>query len=135
MGKVPSARGRPPVTRSGGPSPPFWVIDEETPVRKLMSATLRQNDYAVEEVGSHQQALEALSLRAFDLVISDLRLSGVDPLEVLQSVKRLSPETEVVVMAASSTMEKGLPAIGGGPYDYLKKPFQPQELILVARPP
>jgi len=133
MRKVPSARGRPPVRRSGSPSPSILVIDEETAVRKLMSATLRQNDYAVEDVGSHQQALEALSLRAFDLVISDLRLSGVDPLEVLQSVKRLSPETEVVVMTASSTMEKGLQAIGGGAYDYLTKPFQPQELILVAR--
>ena len=74
-----------------------------------------------------------LEQKPFDLVITDLRMSGMDGIQVLEKVKEMSPDTEVVVMTAYGTIEGAVAAIKGGAYDYLTKPFQPEELTLVAR--
>jgi DNA-binding NtrC family response regulator len=98
-----------------------------------MLNTFRRDGYEAQAVENGEQALEILAHRPVDLAVTDLGLSGMDGMEVLRSVKRMSPETEVVVMTASGAIEGAVEAIKGGAYDYLTKPFQPQELTIMAR--
>jgi two-component system response regulator HydG len=65
--------------------------------------------------------------------VTDLRLTGINGLEVLRRTKELFPDTEVVVMTAYGTIEGAVEAIKAGAYDYLTKPFQPEELTLVSQ--
>jgi DNA-binding NtrC family response regulator len=109
------------------------VVDDQTSIRESMLITFRREGYEVQAAESGERALEILERRPFDLVITDLRMSGIDGIEVLKRVKEMAPNTEVVVMTAYGTIEGAVEAIKRGAYDYLTKPFQPEELTLVAR--
>lgn len=108
------------------------VVDDQAPIRESMVITFRREGYAVESAESGEQALELLLRKPFDLVVTDMRLSGMSGMEVLTRSKELFPDTEVVVMTAYGTIEGAVEAIKSGAYDYLTKPFQPEELTLVA---
>jgi DNA-binding NtrC family response regulator len=109
------------------------VVDDQPSIRQSMLITFRREGYEVQEAESGEQALEILERRPFDLVITDLRMSGLDGIEVLKQVKEMAPDTEVVVMTAYGTIEGAVEAIKRGAYDYLTKPFQPEELTLLAQ--
>jgi DNA-binding NtrC family response regulator len=98
-----------------------------------MVIAFRREGYETEAAESGEQALGIVSHRHFDLVVTDLRLAGMDGIQVLKQVKVTSPDTEVVVMTGYGSIEGAVEAIKSGAYDYLTKPFHPQELILVAR--
>ncbi len=108
------------------------VVDDEAGIRESMAILFRREGYQVQAVESGERAVEILDREPFDLVITDLRLTGMNGIEVLQRVKHASPETEMVVMPAYGTIEGAVEAIKKGAYDYLTKPFQPEELTLVA---
>jgi len=109
------------------------VVDDEAGIRESMSILFRRAGYQVKAVECGEGAVAALEREPFDLVITDLRLTGMSGIEVLQQVKKISPETEVVVMTAYGTIEGAVEAIKKGAYDYITKPFQPEEMTLVAR--
>ncbi len=108
------------------------VVDDQAPIRESMVITFRREGYTVESAESGEQALEYLYKKPFDLVITDMRLTGMSGMDVLTRSKELFPDTEVVVMTAYGTIEGAVEAIKSGAYDYLTKPFQPEELTLVA---
>jgi DNA-binding NtrC family response regulator len=108
------------------------VVDDQAPIRESMVITFRREGYAVESAESGEQALELLFRKPFDLVVTDMRLTGMSGMEVLTRSKELFPDTEIVVMTAYGTIEGAVEAIKSGAYDYLTKPFQPEELTLVA---
>ena len=98
-----------------------------------MVITFRREGYEVTSAENGEQALEVITRHPFDLVLTDLRLTGMNGLDVLKATKQMSPETEVVVMTAYGTIEGAVEAIRTGAYDYLTKPFQTEELTLVAK--
>ena len=108
------------------------VVDDQAPIRESMVITFRREGYAVVSAESGEQALEYLHKKPFDLVVTDMRLTGMSGMDVLTRSKELFPDTEVVVMTAYGTIEGAVEAIKSGAYDYLTKPFQPEELTLVA---
>ena len=108
------------------------VVDDQAPIRESMVITFRREGYAVSSAASGHQALELLAQKPFDLIITDLRMTGMSGIDVLKKTKELFPDTEVVVMTAYGTIEGAVEAIKSGAYDYLTKPFQPEELTLVA---
>lgn len=122
---------RKPRDKSATPAASMLIVEEQTSVREFVSTTLRLEGHDVEEAASGQQALLALSLRRFDLVVTDL--SGVDGMEVLQTSKRFAPATEVVVMTSERTIDSGLKMMRAGAYGSLMKPFRSEQLILMAR--
>ena len=128
---------RPPVKQTadekGAPGVSVLVVDDQTSIRESMRITFRREGYAVDEAESGEQALQRLVTTPYDLLITDLRLTGMNGLELLNRTKESFPDTEVVVMTAYGTIEGAVEAIKAGAYDYLTKPFQPEELILVAR--
>ena len=117
---------------SRGPAVSVLVVDDQAAIRESMVITFRREGYAVESAESGEEALDLLYRKPFDLVVTDLRLTGINGLEVLRRTKELFPDTEVVVMTAYGTIEGAVEAIKAGAYDYLTKPFQPEELTLVS---
>ncbi len=109
------------------------VVDDQAPIRESMVITFRREGYDVQSAKSGEEAIDLLFNHPFDLVVTDLRLGGISGIEVLKRAKELFPDTEVVVMTAYGTIEGAVEAIKSGAYDYLTKPFQPQELTLVAQ--
>ncbi|RKY54063.1 MAG: sigma-54-dependent Fis family transcriptional regulator [Candidatus Neomarinimicrobiota bacterium] len=110
------------------------LVDDEKSVRSTLSLFLKKVGYQVVEASNGQEAIERLKTQFFDLVITDLKMKPVDGMEVLRIAKSLNPMTEVIVMTAYSTVESGVEAMKLGAYDYIQKPFDKDEfLILVAK--
>lgn len=109
------------------------VVDDEESMRDVLSIMLERTGYSVISVASGEEALERLNKEIFDLVITDLRMQGVDGIEVLKAAKAASPETVVLVITAFASAESAVEAMKQGAYDYLTKPFQIDEVQLIIR--
>ncbi|RKH70065.1 sigma-54-dependent Fis family transcriptional regulator [Corallococcus interemptor] len=113
---------------SGKPS--VLVVDDKENMLKLFARILG-DAYAVTTAPDGLQALALLSARAFDVVVTDIQMPGADGFTVLREVKRRAPDTEVVLVTAYASIPKAVEAIKEGAYDYLSKPFDPDEVALV----
>lgn len=107
------------------------ICEDDTVQREVILDILDSAGYEVDGAGSAQATLEKLRSAHFDLLLTDLRMPGMDGLELLRQTKRLRPETEVVVMTAYATVETAVTAMKEGAIDYLGKPFEKDELLLV----
>ena len=107
------------------------VVDDQRNVRTTLSLQLREAGHQVVEAEGGRSAVDLVERNVYDLVITDLRMDGVDGLDVLQAVKRVSPATAVIVMTAYGTVESGVAAMKAGALDYLSKPVKPEEMALV----
>ena len=106
------------------------VIDDEELMREYVEESLQRAGYTVTSVGNGRNGLEALRDNSFDVVVTDLKMTPMDGLEVLQAVKAESPSTHCIVMTAYGTIETAVAAMKEGAQDYILKPFAPDELEL-----
>ena len=106
-------------------------VDDEPLMRDFLVETLERKKYVVESVGSGSQAIEKIKDDYFDLLITDIRMPEVSGMEVLESVKKYSSETEVVMITAFGTIENAVEAMKLGAYDYITKPFSADEIEIV----
>lgn len=104
------------------------VVDDEEIVRESLREWLRKDGYTVEVAEDGPCALEALRRAPFGILLVDLKMPGMDGLRVLLEAKQLQPDSVVVIMTAYATVDSAVQAIKGGAYDYLVKPFDPEEL-------
>jgi DNA-binding NtrC family response regulator len=109
------------------------LVDDEKSVRSTLSIILQKSGYHVDETGNGNDAIEKIKTHFYDLVITDLRMKPVDGMEVLRVAKEVNPSTEVLVMTAFGTVETGVEAMKLGAYDYIQKPFDKDELLLVIK--
>jgi two-component system response regulator AtoC len=109
------------------------VVDDEASMRHLLSVILKDRGYEPRAVGSAEDALKELEARDFDLVLTDVRMPGMGGLALLGEIQRLQPELLVIVMSAYGSHEAAVEAMKAGAYDYLPKPFRPDEVVLVLR--
>ncbi len=110
------------------------VVEDEFTMRKGIVLTLTQNNHIVKEADNGLQAIEMLSKERFDLVITDLKMSGINGIDVLKKVKDISSDTGVIIITAYGTIENAVEAIKLGADDFISKPFYADELMLkVAR--
>ncbi len=107
------------------------LVDDEKTVRSTLSLFLQKSGYKVDEAANGEEAVEKLKVTFYDLIITDLKMKPMGGLEVLQTVKKLNPLTEVVVMTAYGTVESGVEAMKLGAYDYIQKPFDRDEFLIV----
>jgi DNA-binding NtrC family response regulator len=107
------------------------LVDDQKSVRTTLKITLNRVGYHVEEASSGENALPLLERKTYDLVITDLKMEKVDGMAVLQKVKELSPQTEVIVITAYGTIDSAVQAMKIGAYDYITKPFEPEEIVLM----
>ncbi len=110
--------------------PRVLVVDDKENMRKLFARILG-DAYAVTEAADGTQALALLASAEFDLVVTDIQMPGADGFAVLREVKQRAPDTEVVLVTAYASIPKAVEAIKEGAYDYLSKPFDPDEVALI----
>jgi len=110
------------------------LVDDEKSVRTTLSMFLTKAGYNLEESSNGNDTIEKVNQKFYDLIITDLKMKPIDGMEVLKKVKEINPMTEVIVMTAFGTVESGVEAMKLGAYDYILKPFNKDEfLILVAK--
>jgi two-component system response regulator AtoC len=109
------------------------VVDDEEIVRESLLDWLREDGYHVEAAEDGFNALEKFKDRSWDIALVDLKMPAMDGLELMQKIKELTPETQVVIITAYATVNTAVQAIKIGAYDYLVKPFNPEELSLLIK--
>lgn len=102
-------------------------------MRVLLLTILRRAGYAPQAVSSAHAALSELSARSYDLVLTDLKMPHMTGLELTETLARQSGAPPVIVMTAYGSVETALEAMKQGAYDYISKPFKPDEIVLVLR--
>ena len=107
------------------------IVDDERSMREFLGIYLRREGYRIEAAAGGNEAIAAIKARAFDVIITDLRMPDVDGLTILAEAKRTRPDTEVIVVTAFSTTETAIAAMKAGAHDYLTKPFKIDEVGLV----
>ncbi|MCA9498550.1 MAG: sigma-54-dependent Fis family transcriptional regulator [Nitrospira sp.] len=106
------------------------IIDDEPLMRVSMVDALKAIGYVVQEASSGLEGLERLRTSRFNLVITDLRLPGVDGLHIVKQCREQCPGTEVIVITAHGSVDTAVGAMKSGAYDYITKPFSMDELLL-----
>jgi len=113
--------------------PTALVADDEAGMRESVARALRREGFQVTAVEDGAAALDALRRAPVDLLVADLRMPGLDGLELLRAAKLVAPDTEVVVLSGHATVEEAVEAMKEGAYDFLTKPFDRAPLVRVAR--
>ena len=109
------------------------VVDDDPAVGKVLGALLRQDGLEAEHLGSAAEALAALEARPFEVVVTDVRMPGMDGLQLLERIKRRWPDLPVVVLTAFGTLEQGVEAMKTGAADFITKPFDREQILAVIR--
>jgi two-component system NtrC family response regulator len=109
------------------------IVDDEKNYLLVLETLLVDAGYEVVTVDSASKALELISSHELDLVITDMRMPGLDGMEFLAQLTSQQPELPVIMMTAYATVEKAVEAMKRGAFDYITKPFKNEELILTIR--
>ncbi|MFB3815405.1 MAG: ATP-binding protein [Terriglobales bacterium] len=115
------------------PGPKILIVDDEPTVLLTVEAILQKEGYATVAVPTGAAAIEALRQQHFDLVLTDLKMPGVDGFGVLRHVRECSPDTVTVVMTGFGSVDSALEALQLGAYEYLLKPNSPDDLKAAVR--
>ncbi len=109
------------------------ILDDEPIVSKRLKPSLEKHGYEVETFTASSDALARIEERRFDIVITDLKMEGVDGMEFLTRVKEKYPETEVIVITGFATMATAKESFNKGVFDFLAKPFKLGEITEVIK--
>jgi two-component system response regulator AtoC len=109
------------------------IVDDEESMRHLLSLILRDQGWEARAVADGEEALRELAARDYDLVLSDVRMPRMDGIALLKRALELSPGLTFIAMSAYGSHESAIEAMKAGAYDYLVKPFRPDEVVLVIR--
>jgi len=104
------------------------VVDDEAVVRKAMERILQKEGIEVEACSSGYSAIQRMQEKEFDLVITDLKMPGMNGMEVLRTVRILQPDVPVIIITGYATVDTAVEAIQNGAFDYLAKPFTPEQI-------
>jgi len=108
--------------------PTVLIVDDEPGARQSLEVIL-EDDYRVISLGSGQETLEALQKMPTDLVLLDVHMPDMDGLEVLRKIKEQDEEIDVIMVSALNIARKAVDAIKLGAYDYITKPYEPEDIL------
>ena len=108
--------------------PRILVIDDEEPMRESLKDWLKEDGYIVGLASSGAQAIEMAASDRWDVILLDLKMPGMDGIETLKRLKELDIEAEIIMMTAYATVDTAVQAMKQGAFDYLVKPFDPDEI-------
>ncbi len=109
------------------------VVDDEENIRFAVSNILRSNGYQVTTAPDGEDAFLELKKQPYDFVICDIKMPKMEGMELLRTLQHNKIETTVIMMSSYGTIDSALESIHAGAYDYIPKPFKPDELILTVR--
>ena len=114
-----------------GPTPHILFVDDEAALRALMAERLRERGFEVVEAESGEKALDRLDQFAFDIIITDLRMPGIDGGRVIEAARGRYPGIVAIVITGYGTMKDAVDVMKRGASDFITKPFQFDELMHV----
>jgi len=112
---------------------PILVVDDEKNIRLTMSQSLEPLDMTVQTAASGEEALEKLRSGLFGVVFLDLKMPGMDGMEVLRRIKKDWPKIRVIIITAHGTIESAVEAMKLGAVDFIQKPFSPVDIRELAK--
>ena len=104
------------------------IVDDELIMRESLAGWLQRDGHTIQTAPSGEEALEKLKETHFDIMLVDIKMEGISGLEVLQQVKESDPDVAVVMITAYGSIPTAIEAMKNGAYDYMLKPFDPNEL-------
>ena len=104
------------------------ILDDEPIVGKRLGPALSKMGVEVEVFEDPHQALKRIGEKTFDIVVTDIRMEDIDGIEVLEKVKAKSDHTKVIMITGYATVEVAREALGKGAFDFIAKPFKPNDL-------
>ncbi|GAB4509932.1 MAG: response regulator transcription factor [Anaerolineae bacterium] len=104
------------------------VVDDEGPNRYSVTKTLQRVGYVVSEAASGEEALDFIQKQHFDVILTDIRMPGIDGVELLRRVKEEAPDAIVILMTAYASLGTAVEALRLGAHDYLIKPSSSQDI-------
>jgi excisionase family DNA binding protein len=108
------------------------VVDDEASIRDLLSKTLALAEYEVDTAPDGRSALDRMRAFSYDLLIADLKMSGMDGLTLIQQAKRLKSDLPVIIITGFSTESSAIEAVNLGVAGYLTKPFRVPQVLAAA---
>ena len=105
------------------------LVDDEKTMVKYLSRRLIKRGFDVSVAYSGLSALEEIKKIDFDLVLLDVLMPEMDGIETLKEIKKIKPETEVIMLTGHASVEVGIEGMKSGAFNYIMKPFDPDELV------
>jgi len=109
------------------------IVDDEESVRDSLYNWFTEDGYRVETAENARKALTLLESDQFDIILADIKMPGMDGLEMLRRIKSIKPDSIIIIMTAFATVDTAVKALKDGAYDYVTKPFDPDDLTHLIR--
>lgn len=109
------------------------IVDDELIVRESLGNWLKEEGYNVDTCDNGHEALEKLKQRSCDLLVADFKMPGMDGIQLLEKSKEIDPELQVLIMTAYASIDTAVQAMKKGAFDYIVKPFDPENVSQIIR--
>ena len=109
------------------------IIDDEENFRHMLSVILKKEKYDIETASNGDEGLQKVADSPFDQILCDIRMPQMDGLEFLREVQKMGVHATIIMMSAYGTVDTAIEAMKLGAYDYISKPFKPDEIILTLK--
>jgi len=109
------------------------IIDDEENFRHMLSVILKKEKYDVETASNGEEGLQKVTDTAFDQILCDIRMPQMDGLEFMKKAQELGVNATIIMMSAYGTVDTAIEAMKLGAYDYISKPFKPDEIIMTLK--
>ncbi|HDY70388.1 MAG TPA: response regulator, partial [Nitrospirae bacterium] len=111
--------------------PDILIVEDDFRMRSLLVELLEKDGYTVNAAGDGRSAVTSLSEHSYDVVLTDLKIPLGDGMDILAYSNEVNSKTPVIVITAYATVNSAVEAMKKGAYDYIQKPFDPDELLLL----
>jgi len=109
------------------------IVDDEPSVGDSLLSWFKEEGYEVEVARDAKTCLTKMAERQYDIYLVDIRMPGIDGLELQRRIKKVQPDATIIIMTAYASVESAVEALKQGAYDYITKPFDPDELAHLVR--
>ncbi len=113
--------------------PRVLVVDDEPSILSVLTTLLKAHNYDVTPARSGETAIALLQQDAYDLIISDIRMGGMDGMQLLKQARKMNPNMAAIILTAYGTVETAVEAMKEGAFDYVTKPFKVDELLITVQ--
>ena len=111
----------------------IWIVDDDKSIRWVLEKALQSNDIDIQTFSQPDAVLKRINDEEPDVVITDIRMPGMDGISLLDRIKKQSPNTPVIIMTAYSDLDRAVSAFQSGAFEYLSKPFDVDDAVSLVR--
>ena len=110
-----------------------WVVDDDKSIRWVLEKALQKSNVEIQSFSKPEEVLKRIQQEQPDVIISDIRMPGVDGITLLEKIKLQFPDIPVIIMTAYSDLDRAVSAFQGGAYEYISKPFDVDEVVSLVK--